>query len=94
MPQAPNCKALSDCIQEQMKSADADFSHPVNVLNIVAYECRRNLQELQVARRIVTSRSTRLSHHQLADETLQGHLRTFSEQCSKEAIAFEQCLCY
>lgn len=92
MPQAPNCKALSDCIQEQMKSADADFSHPVNVLNIVAHECRRNLQELQVARRIVMSRSTRLSHHQLADETLQGHLRTFSEQCSKEAIAFEQCL--
>ncbi len=92
MPQAPNCKALSDCIHEQIKSADVDFAHPINAINIVAQECRRGLQELKVTRRIVTSRSTRLSHQQLADETLQRHLRMFSEQCSKETNILQQCL--
>jgi hypothetical protein len=92
MPQAPNCKALSDCICEQKKSANADLSHPVNVLNVIACECRRSMQELQQMRRIVAARSTRLSHHQLADDSLQRHLRSFGEQCSKETHIFEQCL--
>lgn len=92
LPRAPNCKAITDCIDDNIKSTDVDLSHPVNVLNVVAHECRRGLDELQQARRVVASRSARLPHQQLSDETLQSHLRNFSERCSKEAAYYEQCL--
>jgi hypothetical protein len=91
LPRAPNCKPLSDCIDENMKSADADLAHPVNVFIVVAQECRRGLIELLHTRRIVASRCARLPHQQLSDEVLQLQLREFSERCSTEATVFEQC---
>ena len=92
MPRAPNCKAISDCIEENTKCTDAQLAHPVNVLNIVAHECRRGLLELQQARRLIASRLSRLSDQQLADESLQRHLRNLSDRSSKEAHCFEHCM--
>ncbi len=75
-----------------MKYTDAQLAHPVNVLNVVAHECRRGLQELQQSRLLIASRSSRLSDQQLADETVQRHLHNLSERSSNEAHCFEHCL--
>ena len=92
MPMAPNCKAISDCIQDNMKSAATDLSHPVNVLIAIANECRRGMQEMQQARSLISARCSRLPAKQLSDDACQQHLSDFSSRCSKDASCYQQCL--